>query len=104
NDTSKPKNIRTPTLDLDSVYDAPAIKDPVMACPANAGPLGLGCTTAGHAEDLPRAADGCPVIADLRNDDNLPLAQTQVALMKFHNAVARVVPEDEVKKTVRQHF
>jgi hypothetical protein len=25
NDTSKPKDIRTPTLDLDSVYDAPTI-------------------------------------------------------------------------------
>src|SRR4030095_2917294 len=95
-----PRSDRSPTLDLDSLYDDPEVGGSASTTDAR---MQLGRTTAGRPEDLPRTAGGEAVIGDRRNDDNLPLAQTHVALLKFHNAVARAFPgrdKEEIKRIV----
>ncbi len=37
--------------------------------------------------DLPRSPEGFALIGDHRNDENLLVAQTHLAMLKFHNAV-----------------
>jgi hypothetical protein len=54
--------------------------------------------------DLPRAAaDGAALIADRRNDENLAVAQTHLAFMRFHNAV---VADDfaQAREAVTKHY
>ena len=93
---------RSPTLDLDCVYGA-GPSDPVSAefyrddrhlkigktVRAGSGPRLRGRT----GYDLPRTGDGSrrnprrALIPDPRNDENLAVAQTQVAFIRFHNRV-----------------
>jgi hypothetical protein len=94
---------RSPSLDLDSLYGAgPA--DPASAKfyadavklkvgkPAGGGPAGK----AGF--DLPRGAGNTDakkrkaIIPDFRNDENLAVAQTHAAMIRFHNRVAATLP------------
>jgi heme peroxidase len=93
-----PDNLRSPTFDLDSLYgdgpNAPAGEGDLYER-ANRARLRVGpteATTAGlnksFDNDLPRAeATGRALIGDPRNDQNLPVAQTHVALIRFHNRV-----------------
>lgn len=108
-----PRNGRSPALDLDSVL--PGLK-PVEfpdLCGED-GLLDIGFTTErALLEDIPRNGRR-PLIADLRNDDFLPLAQSHLLLIKFYNAVARHLGHDgsgreegwwrEARKTWLQHF
>ncbi|WP_270935132.1 peroxidase family protein [Falsiroseomonas oryzae] len=97
-------NFRTPGLDLDSVYGSGPRAQPSMYDRDSKGMGGdpapvkllLGLTSKGAAEDfsglphdLPRNAQGFAIIGDERNDENLLVAQTHVAFLRFHNAVAR---------------
>jgi hypothetical protein len=97
---------RSPRLDLDSLYGAgPA--DPVSAAfyTSDGRHLKTGNTVAvgddkakpGH--DLPRAGTGTTkkeqrvaLIADPRNDENLIVAQTHLAMIHFHNRVLDKLP------------
>jgi hypothetical protein len=54
------------------------------AAESEGGPLG---TIPALPNDLPRAANGRAIIGDERNDENLLVAQTHLAFLKFHNAV-----------------
>ena len=94
-------NLRTPRLDLDSLYgNGPG--DPVSAkfYAADGLHLKTGTTVAvppdgpkaGH--DLPRVGTGPnkaakrkALIPDPRNDENLAVAQTHCAMIRFHNRV-----------------
>jgi len=90
----------SPSLDLDSLYGA-GPQDPGSArlFEPDGTHLRTGRTVAGggHGEeqgfDLPRGTGSnaaerrTAVIADERNDDNLALAQTHLALIRFHNRV-----------------
>ncbi|BCG98784.1 hypothetical protein MesoLj131b_07840 [Mesorhizobium sp. 131-2-5] len=102
---SKPKNIRSATLDLDSVFGAMppgGASASSQACPA---PMAVGETTDGRLLDLPRATDGMPCIADRRNDSNLALAQTHMALIRFFNAVRRLSDDaDEARRLTQLHL
>lgn len=92
-------NFRTPRLDLDNVYGLGPDGSPQLYArdPANItqpGPkLLLGRTiptprVAGvFPNDLPRSPEGRALIGDHRNDENLLVAQTQLAFLKFHNKV-----------------
>jgi heme peroxidase len=98
-----PRSDRTPVFDLDSLYGDPKVEGTLTVDRQ----MRLGRTTADRPEDLPRTAGGEALIGDRRNDDNLPLAQTHVALLKFHNAVVSAFPQrdkDQIKEIVRQHF
>ncbi|WP_308258279.1 peroxidase family protein [Saccharothrix obliqua] len=97
---------RSPALDLDSVYGRGPL-DPVdRACYAEDGvKLKVGKTSATRFPDervnvelegfdLPRAGSGAtgadrrrPLIPDARNDENLVVAQTHLAFIRFHNRV-----------------
>ncbi len=95
---------RSPSLDLDSLYGA-GPQDPESArFYADDRHLKLGKTVAldpdpafdGH--DLPRGAGSTQkakrraVIPDLRNDENLAVAQTHLAMMRFHNRIVDTLP------------
>jgi hypothetical protein len=41
----------------------------------------------GLAHDLPRNSEGFAIIGDERNDENLLVAQTHLAFLRFHNAI-----------------
>ncbi len=93
-------NMRTPWLDLETIYGH---KNPTnigelsraSILAPNSAFLKLGDTVPGlrvnkvcREKDLPRNK-GFAQIVDMRNDENLAVAQTQVAFIRFHNAVVR---------------
>ena len=97
-----PNNLRTPQVDLDGLYGGPkGPRDPKYAelYEADGIRLKVGMTervippTTRFPNDLPRAGEldkenpKRALIADPRNDENLPLAQTHVAFIRFHNRV-----------------
>jgi hypothetical protein len=96
---------RSPSLDLDSLYGA-GPQDPGSArfYEADGLHLKVGATTAIDdlpalpGFDLPRGRGGTvrarrrAVIPDPRNDENLPVAQTHLALIRFHNRVVDTLP------------
>jgi hypothetical protein len=114
----KIKNVRTPTLDLDSVYGATSDGTPV---PRHCAELLLsvvspsGQKPAGKDEnnDLPRKAkepgkpeiDREALIGDARNDENLIISQLHVAFIRAHrNLVQSRMSLDEAKEILVQHY
>jgi len=118
------RNFRTATLDLDSLYDLPAPRDP-----ANGDKLRLGTVNPlpqttppsaptqrppgkGDDNDLPREPrstdilhDRAALIGDPRNDENLIIGQLHVAFLKAHN---RLVDEgrtfEKAQRVLRRHY
>jgi hypothetical protein len=98
---SNPKkviNVRTATLELDSVYAGGPQKDAnvpdrKMYDPSDPDKLRVG--TAMNPNDLPRVSSGpdkdLALIGDPRNDESLVTNQIHVAFLKFHNAVVEHV-------------
>ena len=114
------RNLRTPTLDLDSVYGLPAPRDP-----ANGAKLRVGLVTALDSQstsrppgksddnDLPREPrnpgniehDRAALIGDPRNDENTIISQLHVAFLKAHNAlVDEGLSFEEARRVLRQHY
>lgn len=113
---------RSPTLDLDSVYgNVPAGSNGGMSPRSNGGlgPFfefgtttptpGLGNSGQSLQNDLPRGSKDVQtdsqgksvdvtkvLIPDDRNDENLIVAQMHLAWMKFHNAVARTLINNDM--------
>ncbi|HYH35400.1 MAG TPA: peroxidase family protein, partial [Nocardioides sp.] len=92
---------RSPSLDLDNLYGA-GPGDPVSAefyrddrhlAVGRTVRVGSGRLVAHRAYDLPRTGDGSNadprrvLIPDFRNDENLAVAQTHLAMIRFHNRV-----------------
>lgn len=102
-DPNAVENFRTPALDLDNVYGLGPdgsrqlyARNPGDADGKNPGPklligkninVALGGITGEHRNDLPRSPEGFALIGDHRNDENLLVAQTHLAMLKFHNKV-----------------
>jgi hypothetical protein len=96
---------RSPSLDLDSLYGA-GPTDPASAKFYKADGLHLKMGTTLAAEgivakqgfDLPRGAGTTvakkrkAIIPDPRNDENLAVAQTHLAFIRFHNRVVDTLP------------
>ena len=90
---------RSPKLDLDSLYGAgPSNEGSAKFYGADGMHLKLGKTVAAgdppfEGHDLPRVGKGNDaakrkaLIPDFRNDENLAVAQTHVAMIHFHNRV-----------------
>ncbi|MDF1606311.1 heme peroxidase family protein [Nocardioides sp. YIM 152315] len=116
---------RSPTLDLDSLYGAgPANAGSAKFYAADGEHLRTGDTIrigpdrekAGH--DLPRVGTGSrrerrrALIPDPRNDENLIVAQTHLAMIRFHNRVVDKLPASvpaaqrfrRARKTVTLHY
>ena len=105
---------RSPSLDLDSLYGAgPADPASAQFYEADGIHLKVGRTEAadgigpkvGH--DLPRgagttnAAKRKAIIPDPRNDENLAVAQTHCAMIRFHNRVVDTLPAATPNKFAR---
>jgi heme peroxidase len=115
------KNLRTATLELDSLYGPPAPRDP-----ANRNRMRLGRVTPlngteipllrpkgkGDDNDLPREPrsddlthDRAALIGDPRNDENLIVGQLHLAFLKAHN---RLVGQGrtfaQARRLLRQHY
>ena len=103
-DPQATENFRTPALDLDSIYGlGPDGSRQLYARSSaddgggkNPGPkfligktinVAVGGVTGDHRNDLPRSPEGFALIGDHRNDENLLVAQTHLAMLKFHNKV-----------------
>jgi hypothetical protein len=108
----------SPSLDLDSVYgDGPLDPDSDQCYERDRIHLKMGRTGADEGIpamsgfDLPRGDGGTPakrrkaLIADRRNDENLPVAQTHLAFIRFHNrvvdSIASSVPRRDRFETAR---
>jgi heme peroxidase len=92
---------RSPVLDLDSLYGA-GPSDPVSAKFYSDGlRLKTGNTVqpARSGHDLPRVGKGAAAarrkanIPELRNDENLAVAQTHLMFIRFHNRVCDTLPK-----------
>lgn len=116
---------RSPSLDLDSLYGA-GPQDPESAKFYEADGLHLktGKTAAVDGDkarvgfDLPRGAGKTAaqkrkaVIPDPRNDENLAVAQTHTAMIRFHNRVVDTLPASvpqaqrfaKVRELVTKHY
>jgi hypothetical protein len=112
---------RSPSLDLDSLYGAGPL-DPESAKFYEADGLHLKMgETVGPAKngfDLPRGAGNTvakkrkAIIPDPRNDENLAVAQTHLAMIRFHNRVVDTqlggVPAaqkfDKAREIVTKHY
>src|SRR4051794_36818093 len=79
-------NLRTPRLDLDSLYGAGPLDQPYLYRGAK---LLLGGTA--RLRDLPRNRYERAIIGDPRNDEHLLIAQLHLLFMRFHNAVVERV-------------
>jgi hypothetical protein len=115
------ENFRTPSLDLDSVYDLgpdgsphlyarnpenPAVRGPKLVIGKNIN-VTFGGITGNFENDLPRSPEGMALIGDARNDENLLVAQTHLAFLKFHNRVcdklaSEGMPSEQVFANARQ--
>jgi hypothetical protein len=116
---------RSPSFDLDSLYGA-GPTDPGSAAFYEADGLHLKMGTTAAADgiaaktgfDLPRgagttkAAKRAAIIPDPRNDENLAVAQTHLAFIRFHNRVVDTLPNSvplaqrfaKARKLVTNHY
>jgi len=103
---------RSPALDLDSLYGAgPGSAGSAKFFEANRRKLKTGTTVktsnanpAAKGFDLPRAGAKA-LMPDRRNDENLAVAQTHAAFIRFHNRVVEElasVPADQRFRRARQ--
>ena len=119
---SDPKNVinvRTATLELDSVYAGGPLQDSSdpdqkMYDPNDPAKLRVG--TLSNPDDLPRIAAGAEtgraLIGDPRNDENLIINQLHVVFLKFHNKVVDHVRNggittgvfEEARRLVTWHY
>jgi hypothetical protein len=113
------RNARTATLDLDSVYDPPALRDGEKMAVGSVTPLNgtarpiLPIPGKNAFNDLPRRppnttdlrTDREALIGDPRNDENLIVAQLHTAFLRAHNAiVAKGKSFKEAQVALRQHY
>jgi hypothetical protein len=111
------ENFRTPSLDLDCVYGLGPDGSPHLyarnpAAGNKHGPkllIGKNFNSGegDFSNDLPRSPEGFALIGDHRNDENLLVAQTHLAFLKFHNVVcdklsAGANPPPDIFKEARQ--
>ncbi len=114
------ENLRSPFLDLESLYGTGPSEAPDLYN-ADQVHLQVGDTEAVKTDDadrvyhndLPRE-NKIAVVSDLRSDENLALAQTHVAFIKFHNSVVDRISQDSqssgsvifeaARKKVIQHY
>ncbi|HEV3478015.1 MAG TPA: heme peroxidase family protein [Gaiellaceae bacterium] len=111
---------RSPSLDLDSLYGL-GPQDPGSAQFYSDGlhlKVGSADGTPSQGFDLPRRTTGNAenrrraVIPDKRNDENLAVAQTHLAMIRFHNRVVDTLPSSvpaaqrfaEARKIVTKHY
>ena len=106
------ENLRTPSLDLDSLYRAGPEAEDFFQSDGKRFVIGKNTNLPGLPEglenDLPRDPESRQArIGDNRNDENLAVAQTHLHFLKFHNKVLdddSSLAFDQARKIVRQHY
>src|SRR5438094_745252 len=88
------ENLRTPALDLDSLYGRGPLDQPYLYERVERSDRAGARLRVGHrlnprdvARDMAGGATGRALIGDPRNDDNLIVSQLHLAFATFHNAV-----------------
>lgn len=111
-------NFRTPALDLDAVYAGGSALQPYLFDRLPEGKLterlligvtapsddGAGRRIPDYPNDLPRNRVGRALIGDERNDENLLVAQTHLAMLKFHNRIVEMLESDKPALTGQARF
>jgi hypothetical protein len=121
-DLSKQENSCNPCLTLDSLYgEGPESKKSQDLYEKDKKKFKIGLTQGNeicpndYLNDLPRKGDNSrnseeptdAIIADPRNDDNLVVAQTTLAFLKFHNALVYENPGksfEEIRRKVTLYY
>ncbi|NER20112.1 MAG: hypothetical protein F6J86_01365 [Symploca sp. SIO1B1] len=90
-------NIRTPLLDLDSLYgDGPEASSYLYdRRDGHQGKFLIG--NSANPMDLPRNSQGIAIIPESRNDENGIISQLQLLFMRFHNAVLEGVENEDIE-------
>ncbi|MEL6202572.1 MAG: heme peroxidase family protein [Pseudomonadota bacterium] len=88
------ENFRTPCLDLDSLYGRGPGDTNFLYQKGDKQKFLIG-TSGALPNDLPRNPEGLAIIGDHRNDENLLVAQTHLAFLKFHNKVIDHLRDNE---------
>ena len=101
-----PSNLRTPRLDLDSVYGDGPDANPFMYAEDGASLLikdsfeNQSQTEYDQAhQDLLRSPNGRAIIGDKRNDENSIVCQIHLAFVKYHNAVVKALRQNNPELT-----
>lgn len=87
NDPNAIENFRTPFLELDNVYGQGPEAQPYLYDQDDFPKLLVFPGDGDRPRDLPRNSQGRALIGDPRNDENVIVAQLQLAYLLFHNAV-----------------
>ena len=115
------RNLRTGTLDLDSVYGPPAPRDgdemelgivtalgnlpPPLDRPARADDDPVQRPPAGRPRSTVNEHDRAALIGDPRNDENLIVAQLHIAFLRAHNELVRQGKNfRQARRLLRQHY
>ncbi len=115
------RNVRSATLDLDSLYAAPAPPDPTNGAKMKIGRVSDTGTTdfpfkkpkgKTRDNDLPRRGrssdklrDREALTGDPRNDENTIISQLHLAFLKAHNAlIDEGRTRAQARRTLRQHY
>jgi hypothetical protein len=97
-------NFRSPTLNLDSVYN-PIQPDGVSIGATRDGAKILLKPNVNGVLDLPRNADGTAQIADPRNEENLLICQLHIAVVRFHNRLVELGKTfEEARQLTTWHY
>ena len=99
------RNVRNPTLSLDSVYGGGPMVNPEFY--GSSDKVKFKVESGGLFEDLPRRSDKVAIIADPRNDENLIISGLHAAFLLFHNRVvdrlrSQGVPASQIFSTARR--
>lgn len=101
------RNFRTPALDLDCLYGSGPRAQPFLYQRLDSALFQVGATSSIPGSDdaavpvsmpfdLPRGPQGLATIGDPRNDENLVVAQTHLAFLRFHNRVVEGLRDGSV--------
>ena len=99
-------NLRSASLDLDSVYGFGPDASPHLYDSTQRGRLLVGSQVNGveNPNDVPRRADGHALLGDPRNDENLFLSQMHLLFLRFHNRLLIGRSFEEAQKQTRYHY
>lgn len=94
------RNIRTPALDLDSVYGGGPALAPYLYDEEYKFILNYKKNKNSNSVDFQRNKAGVAIIADSRNDENVILARIQIMFQMFHNQLIEKTSE-HIKNRVK---
>ena len=99
-------NLRSASLDLDSVYGFGPDVSPHLYDPNQRGRLLVGNQVNGveNPSDVPRRPDGHALLGDPRNDENLFLSQLHLLFLRFHNRLLIGRSFEAAQKEARYHY